>query len=470
MIEDNSFRSTEIYSSYLEQVTENDNEIFNTNIDSIINDYNYNHYFCTNCNKFPFIKFCKDRKNVRLTCSCYNNKKITFKELFKIVDIRNSEAIFSPETALNKNIENELRCKEHNKKFKGFSKFFLNNYCEDCYYYKHEKYNNDIIRFDEIAIDEKKIEELKKIITNNNISEEISEEMSNNIRYNNNYEKLSKDEYKSFKILINIIIDDYINYPNFTHFFNIKNLLYFFNIEDEPIEKEENIVDNNLIDNNEPIIIEYINNISNKTKLFSKIFVKNNKNKCRIEIEKKIIELIEDYEFKTKEKKVIVKLFINKNALGIDMYKMFANCKNLVYVNGISKINKINNVDKIFYNCISLSSIPDFKDWEIKKYNGYLMFFNCISLVFFPYERELNINKYDEEFLGILITKYLKYDKEIIISNINQDKKGYINLFKNRIKVEDKNKEIIILDGKDDERELFLVLNMKKRDMKMEMN
>ena len=67
-----------------------------------------------------------------------------------------------------------------------------------------------------------------------------------------------------------------------------------------------------MIENNEPIIIEYINNISNKTKLFSKIFVKNNKNKCTIEIEGKRIELIEDYEFKTKERKVRVKLFIIK--------------------------------------------------------------------------------------------------------------------------------------------------------------
>ena len=77
------------------------------------------------------------------------------------------------------------------------------------------------------------------------------------------------------------------------------------------------------------------------------------------------------------------------------MYK-FSNCKNLVYVNGISKINRIINIDKIFYNCISLSFIPDFKDWKIIKYNGYLMFYNCISLVFFPYDKELNINKYDE--------------------------------------------------------------------------
>ena len=99
-----------------------------------------------------------------------------------------------------------------------------------------------------------------------------------------NYQKRKK------KDLINIIINDYINYPNFSHFFNIKNLLYFFNIEDKLIEKEEKIIDDNLIEDNVPIIIEYINNIPNKTKLFSKTFVKNNKNKCSIEIEGKRIE------------------------------------------------------------------------------------------------------------------------------------------------------------------------------------
>ena len=122
----------------------------------------------------------------------------------------------------------------------------------------------------------------------------------------------------------------------------------------------------------------------------------------------------------------------------------------------------------MFYNCISLISILDFNEWEIEKNNNYLMFYNCISLIFFPYEKLLKIHKY-EYFFGILITKYLKYNKEIIINNINEDKEGYINLFKNRIKVEDKNKEIIILDGKDDERELIACF-MTKMEIKMKMN
>ena len=49
------------------------------------------------------------------------------------------------------------------------------------------------------------------------------------------------------------------------------------------------------------------------------------------------------------------------------MYKMLANCINLVYVDGISKLNKIKiiNINKLFYNCINLSSIPDLNEFEI---------------------------------------------------------------------------------------------------------
>jgi len=466
MIEINTFSLGEPYDYSIIGHSTNNNNFFDANI--IMNYYfNYNHYFCINCNKFPFIKFCKDRKNIRFTCSCFNNKKILIEEFLKIFFIEDNLLIFISKINLYINIKDKLICKDHKKKFKGFSKIFLNNYCEDCYEYKNGIRDNDVIKFDGIRIEENKIKELiEKINDNKDISEEISEEISYNIKFINKYMLLSKDEYKSFKILIYIIINDYKNYPNFIHHSNIKNLLYFFNIEEESIEKEKNIMNDNLFENNEPIIIEYINNISNKTKLFSKIFVKNNKNKCNIEIEGKRLDLIEKYEFKTKERKIRVKLFINKNVFGINIYKMFANCINLIYVNGISKINRNININKIFYNCISLSSIPDFKDWKIKKYNGYLIFFNCISLVFFPNETELNINKYDEGFLGILITKYLKYNKEIIISNINEDKEGYINLFKNRIKIEDKNKEIIILDGKDNDRELIACYKYKEKEEK----
>ena len=133
------------------------------------------------------------------------------------------------------------------------------------------------------------------------------------------------------------------------------------------------------------------------------------------------------------------------------MYKMFANCFNLISLNRISKLKKIKiiNISKMFYNCISLSSIPDFKDWELPKCNSYLMFYNCISLTFFPYKNELNLMTYDDSFLGLLITKYLKLNDEIIIKNIIEDN-GYINLFGNKFIINNKNNEIKKIEVKDE--------------------
>ena len=386
MDNDNSLTSSKFYGSKLNILGES---TFNMDEEPINNNYNDSHYFCAKCHMFPFIEFNKDRKSVRLTCSCFDNKKMTIEEVFKLYSIESSLSIFLSKSNLNLNIniENELICKQHNKKFKGFSKYFLRNFCEDCDYYKNEKFDNDIIRFNDIKIEEKKIDELIKIINGNNF--DTSESIIKYKKINDStYEKIDEEEEKRFKKLITIIINDYNNYPNFLHFFNIKNLLYFFDIEEMSIEREEEI--DNLTDKNEPIIIEYINNFPNKTKLFSKIFVKNNESKFKIEIEGKRLDLVEYYEFKTKEKKVRVKLFINKNISEINMYKMFSNCTNLIYVNGISKLNNISNINKIFYNCTSLSSIPDFNDWKIQKYNAYLIFYNSISFIFSPYERELS--------------------------------------------------------------------------------
>ena len=320
-----------------------------------------NHYLCTQCLKFPYIKFCKNRKHIRLTCSCFNNKKILIKDLFEnnILSFEtnnNLDLLSTTNFNLNDNIENVLICKKHNKIFKFFSKIDLNNHCQSCIdNYKYiSKYDNDFIKFDDIKLEDKKIEQLLKKISNNyKIFDESNINNSFQIIEKNNgiYVKLSKEEIEKFNQLINIIINDYKNYPNFSHFFNIKNLLFFFNIEDKPlIEKEVIKLDSKIIKNKEPIIIEYNNNISNKTKLFSKTFVNNNNKKFKIEIEGERIDLIEEYEFRTKEKKVRIKLFINNGISEIDMYKMFSNCIDLIYADRISKLNKIRiiNIDKIF--------------------------------------------------------------------------------------------------------------------------
>ena len=116
MEEDNSFRYIKFYD--LDQSKDNIDELFNINTESINNDNYYNHYLCIKCHKFPFIKFCKNRKDVRLTCSCFNNKKITIKKLYKILNINDSKANLFSETSSNIDNENHLICKKHQRKGK----------------------------------------------------------------------------------------------------------------------------------------------------------------------------------------------------------------------------------------------------------------------------------------------------------------------------------------------------------------
>ena len=260
-------------SNIISQSKDSINEIFQLDLESIPDSY---HYFCANCLKFPFIKFCKDRKNIRWTCSCINNKKISIKDLFdKIYNFSNENGFTSLNIDIkinDINLDNVLRCPEHKKEFKYFSKLFLQNICEYCISDKNYKDcisdQNDIIRFEDIKIDDEKINKLFKIINNNNNDIKSFEEISNKIE---NYKffyindthliELSEEEEKQFNKLINIIINDYKNYPNFSHFFNIKNLFEIFNIEDKLLnEKEEKNIDNELNEKEESIIIKYFSN------------------------------------------------------------------------------------------------------------------------------------------------------------------------------------------------------------------
>jgi len=108
----------------------------------------------------------------------------------------------------------------------------LNNYCQSCIDEYQDKIEDKIIKFDDIEIEDIKIEQLLEIINNKPFEESnINNTFTIIDKSNDIYEIISKEKKYYFNKLINVIINDYKNYPNFSHFFNIKNLLYFFNIE-----------------------------------------------------------------------------------------------------------------------------------------------------------------------------------------------------------------------------------------------
>ena len=122
----NSKSNFQIYES-----TNISNHPFKSEIDPILKTESYYNYLCPKCYKFPFIDFKKDKKYIKFTCSCFNNKKILIKDLLdksndyiSIKNIQNS--FFSLSSSKNLNNENNkkndegLLCTKHNYKFEYF--------------------------------------------------------------------------------------------------------------------------------------------------------------------------------------------------------------------------------------------------------------------------------------------------------------------------------------------------------------
>ena len=172
--------------------------------------------FVLNVLNFLFIKFCKDRRNIRLTCSCFNNKKILIEDLFSFEKkfnllIKNSN-LFTTTINSNKNYnkisENNLICKEDKEKFENFSINYMDNYCPLCSKVKHK--SDSTFDFNDIKIENEKILQLIEKIHENNDYNNYNINNIKIIQNNDSYfEKLSEDEDKRFKLLINIIINDY---------------------------------------------------------------------------------------------------------------------------------------------------------------------------------------------------------------------------------------------------------------------
>ena len=145
--------------------------------------------------------------------------------------------------------------------------------------------------------------------------------------------------------------------------------------------------------------------------IFGYEFVKNNKNNCKLIIDNKEVELCEklnienkkDIKIKLKEIKMITNMssiFYECSSLSslpeisnwdtsniTNMNCMFSGCSYLSSLPDISNWNTSNvtNMSFMFEGCLSLSSLPDISKWDIsnvKNMNG--MFYECSSLLSLP--------------------------------------------------------------------------------------
>ena len=81
------------------------------------------------------------------------------------------------------------------------------------------------------------------------------------------------------------------------------------------------------------------------------------------------------------------------------------------------------------------------------------MFYNCISLILFSNKDKFNLENFNikknDLFLGVLLTRYLIYEKEIIMKNIIEDNnKVYLNLLGKEFIIYNIDNNILIFNGK----------------------
>ena len=153
-----------------------------------------------------------------------------------------------------------------------------------------------------------------------------------------NYE-IQKDKQLKMKILSNLNENDKNEY-----------FIYFSKKdEDDDEEGEDNENEGNCLKEQDL-----------KIRIFGEIFVKNNKDNCRIIINGKEEELTEFYTNKDNEE--IIKVKKKKKKKISDMSHMFNGCDSLIYLPkcmGKWDMNNVNNINYMFNGLTELLSFPD---------------------------------------------------------------------------------------------------------------
>jgi len=358
--------------------------------------------YCINCNNnlnyYNYFYICSCNNFICPLCVDEHNEKI--KNHYQII-----------------NSMKFLICKKHNILFNSFCNKCNKNLCIKCEN-KHMEHNKNIILFKEIIPSKKSINDIKndiKIFKNNlgKYREDLKKiivELENNINI----------KFNNYNILYSIIQNLIKDLDNKENTYEILNTILHLNLK--KLNKElfnlyENIKmkNNNLFEKEnkkKEIIFLYQNDNhkNTKIKLFDTKFVLNNKNKCKIFMNEKEIQLAEYCKIDPSllNKNIIIR-FIEKQTIN-DMSYMFYKCTSLKAIYNFSNfdMSKITDMSFMFYGCSSLKYLNDFlllKDINPEFIN--YMFFGCKSLKYLP-----NITLWNLQNIK---------NKKLVFGNINEN-------------------------------------------------
>ena len=192
---------------------------------------------------------------------------------------------------------------------------------------------------------------------------------------------------KSFNNNISLLTSFEISKYNLLH----NNIIKSDDLKENK-KKSKEIINKNV---DEITILYKIKNIKNKKsiRIFGEEFVKNNKDKCKIIINGKEIELCSYINININKinNNKIYEIKLNGINSITNMSRMFINEFDdeiqLLSLPDISNLNTKNIIDMsyMFYGCSSLSSLPDFSKWNTQNVtNMSFMFYGCSSLSYLP--------------------------------------------------------------------------------------
>lgn len=170
-----------------------------------------------------------------------------------------------------------------------------------------------------------------------------------------------------------------------------------------------------------------------KVKIFGESFVENNKNKCKILVNKETKDLTDYYKYSDSEiKNNVLTLRIMSTSNIINLSYMFSGCSTLLEVRGTDKwkTDNVTDMSYLFDGCLSLFKIPKILGWSTAKVTDMShMFNNCQSLTTLSEDVSKwnieNVVNMDYLFYGC---KKLKYVPDLTVWK-NENLKSYQNAF-----------------------------------------
>ena len=282
-------------------------------------------------------------------------------------------------------------CEKHKELFISYCENCNINLCLQC---EIEHNNHNQISYKNIIPNKDEVE--KKLIILKNKIDKLNENIENIINMLNKVKN-------NMNLLYNINYDIFNNYDFGNRNYELfKNLTLINNIECNNIDE---IINNNDISKKFKNLLNIYNQMttkdkilnqmkmvykvgwSDKIKIVSEDFVKNNKDKCKLIINGNEIELCEYIDIKNMDLKEELEVILKETNTITSMNRMFRDCPNLFSLPDFSEWDTSNVTDmhSLFNGCSSLTILSDISNWNTENVKTIrYLFWGCMSLTHLP--------------------------------------------------------------------------------------